>query len=167
MVLPKRSLSNLFYDVNLDLVYYLMRHHIWCRSEGWVHDKINSGFCIVRHIAQGHQGALPMSTSTIRPNNISRNSDLFKRPSFTCRRKSGELGEKPAETSMDWKPNAHTALGSTRAQWCIAPGKNCYTTFFPQGSTWFVTQVYSLKSHRSESWLHDLLNGHNGPITSL
>ena len=39
---------------------------------------------------------------------------------------------KPAEASLDWKPNVHTVLGLnwTRAHWCIAPGKNRYTTCF-------------------------------------
>ncbi len=32
-------------------------------------------------------------------------------PSFRCSRKTGESGEKPAEASMDWKPNGHTAQG--------------------------------------------------------
>ncbi len=37
--------------------------------------------------------------------------DLFKKPSFRCRRKTGDPGEKPVEASLDWKPNARTAPG--------------------------------------------------------
>ena len=37
--------------------------------------------------------------------------DLFW-SSFRCRRKTGVPGEKPAEASLDWKPNAHTAAGT-------------------------------------------------------
>ena len=36
---------------------------------------------------------------------------MFLKISFECRRKTGEPGEKPAEASMDWKPNAHKAPG--------------------------------------------------------
>ncbi len=37
--------------------------------------------------------------------------DLFKKPSFRCRRKTRVPGEKPVEASLDWKPNGHTAPG--------------------------------------------------------
>ena len=35
-------------------------------------------------------------------------TDLFEKSNFRCRGKTGRPGEKPAEASMDWKPNAHT-----------------------------------------------------------
>ena len=38
-------------------------------------------------------------------------TDLFKKSSFRCRRENRRTRRKPAEASMDWKPNAHTAPG--------------------------------------------------------
>ncbi len=35
----------------------------------------------------------------------------LKKSSFRCRRKTGVPGEKPAEASLDWKPNGHTTPG--------------------------------------------------------
>ena len=37
---------------------------------------------------------------------------MFLKVSFECRRKAGVPGEKPAEASMDRKPNAHKAAGT-------------------------------------------------------
>ena len=38
-------------------------------------------------------------------------TDLFKKSSFRCRRETRRTRRKPAEASMDWKPNAYTAPG--------------------------------------------------------
>ena len=36
---------------------------------------------------------------------------FFKKSSFRCRRENRSTRRKPAEASMDWKPNAHAAPG--------------------------------------------------------
>ena len=38
-------------------------------------------------------------------------TDLFKKSSLRCRRENRRTRRKPAEASMDWKPNAHMAPG--------------------------------------------------------
>ena len=37
--------------------------------------------------------------------------NYFKKSSFRCRRENQRTRRKPAEASMDWKPNAHMAPG--------------------------------------------------------
>ena len=38
-------------------------------------------------------------------------TDLIKKSSFRCRTENRSARRKPTEASMDWKANAHTALG--------------------------------------------------------
>ena len=61
-------------------------------------------------------------------------TNLFKNSSFRYRRENQRTRVKPAEASMDGKPNAHMALAMGIKPWaqqCIALGKKRYATCFP------------------------------------
>ena len=43
-------------------------------------------------------------------------TDLFKKPSFRCRRENRRARGKPTEASLDWKPNPHKNPGLIGAE---------------------------------------------------
>ena len=63
-------------------------------------------------------------------------SDLFKMPSFRCRRKTRGPGETCGSKYglEDWKPNEHIALGLNPGHCCVAPGEEllCHLLPLPQ-----------------------------------
>ena len=79
------------------------------------------------------------------------NRNILKKSSVRCRRKTGVPGEKPAEASLDWKPNGHTAPGPG-----IEPGSvdfiECSSYFISHASKIFLKIINNRMSSTPSSW---------------
>ena len=76
--------------------------------------RLITNFTIYLFITFGGNQANPNSANALNIRDASMKcleTDLFKKSSFRCRRENRRTRRKPAEASMDWKPNAHTAPG--------------------------------------------------------